>query len=88
MNMNPITYIKKRLYDRRLNIRRDAAVIRGEFVYFIIADYTNIRKRSASDEAIIYHSGSFAEEQCDWDERVVSVAAYDRIYDHIYTGKW
>ena len=82
--MNLITYIKKRLQDRLLNEQRDAAVIRGEFVFVIIKDYTNIRKCSDDGRVVIYYSRYFAEEQSVWDETVVSVAEYDRMFGRPY----
>lgn len=78
--MNPIKYIKKYLRDRQLNIRRERAIIQGDFVYFIIHEYTNIRKKSDDGKVITYYSRYFAEEECDWTEKVVSASEYTRTF--------
>jgi len=81
--MNLIRYIKNRLQDNKLNTQRNAAIIQGDFVYFIIDDCSNVRKRQNGD-VIVYSSRQFAEEKCDWEEVVVSVSEYDRIFGRPY----
>jgi len=82
--MNPIRYIKNYLHDKALNTRRDDAVIRGDFVYFIMTDCTNIRKRHENGDVIVYSSRQFAEVECNWEEVVVSVSEYDRMFGRPY----
>ena len=78
--MNIISYIKKSLQDRRLNVQRNIAVERGDFMYYIVSDDTNFRNRSESSEVVIYSSRSIAEEECEWFEEVISVSEYNRLY--------
>ena len=73
-------WIVKRIWDRKLNAQRDAAVKRGDFLYYIISEYTNIRNRSDDGEIVIYSSRDAAEEVYEWAEEVISVAEYNRIF--------
>jgi len=82
--MNLIRYIKNRLQDDKLHMQRDAAIIRGDFVYFVITDCTNIRKRHENGDVIVYSSRIFAEVECNWDEVVVSVSEYNRMFGRPY----
>jgi hypothetical protein len=55
--------------------------MRGDFVYFIIEEFTNIRKMSDDGKVVVYYSREFAESECDpWEERVVSTSEYNRIF--------
>ena len=54
--------------------------MRGDFVYFVILDGTNLRKKSEDGEVIRYYSREFAEVECDWEEKVVSKSEYYRIF--------
>jgi hypothetical protein len=81
--MNPINCIRKYSEDKRMNMRREAAVIKGDFVYFIIKEGTNIRKMSEDGKVVTYYSREIAEIDCAWDDKVVCVSEYDRIFGSI-----
>lgn len=80
--MNPISRIKKSLQDRRMNTQRNAAVERGDFLYYIVSEDTNLRNRSKDDDEIVIYSSRDAaeEEECEWLEEVISVSEYNRLY--------
>lgn len=78
--MNIISHIKKSLQDRRLNVQRDIAVERGDFLYYIVSEDTNLCNRSGSGEVVIYSSRSVAEEECEWLKEVISISEYNRLY--------
>ena len=66
--------------DRQLNIQRECAVLRGDFKYYVIEEYTNVRKRSEDGKVIVYYSRLFADGECNWIEKAVSVSEYNRIF--------
>ena len=79
--MNLISYIKKSLQDRQLNFQRNAAVERGDFLYYIISEGTNLLNRTEDGEIVIYLYREIAEEECKWEEEVISISEYNRIYE-------
>lgn len=77
--MNLITHIKKSLQDRRLNVQRNIAVERGDFLYYIVLEDTNERILSESIPRI-YSSRTAAEEECEWNYEVISVTEYNEVF--------
>ena len=68
------------------NMRREAQIDRGEFVYYIVEEGTNIRQTTGG-VPIIYSSVDLADRECNWThEIVISVAAYNRLYGRFMKG--
>lgn len=62
------------------NMRREAQVDEGNFLYYIVEEATNIR-RANNGVPIIYSSVDIADDACNWaHEVVISVAAYNLLY--------
>jgi hypothetical protein len=78
--MNPIPYIKKSLQDRRLNVNRNTAVERGEFLYYIVSERTNVRKRYDDGTIVIYNDKEIAEIECGCQEEKIRVSDFNEIY--------
>lgn len=85
--MSIITTIKKYIKDRETNRSRDRQVKTGEFTYFIVKEFSSTRRKTDDGDVIKYCSRYAAEEYCDIDESVVSIATYDRAFGRWVFGK-
>ncbi len=78
--MKIINWIKSLISDRQINFRRNAAVERGEFLYYIVTEFTNVRKRDENGMIIIYNGRDIAELEQEWMEEVIRVSDYNEQY--------
>ena len=69
-----------------MNLKQNE-VVSGNFIYYIIEEGTNIRHTSGG-VPVIYSDVDIADYNCNWThEAVISVAAYNRIFEGIEDGE-
>lgn len=78
--MNIISHIKKSLQGRRLDVRRNNAMESGEFLYYIVSECTNVRKRYEGGTIVIYNNREAAEIECGFQEEIIRVSDFNEIF--------
>ena len=72
---------------QRTDARRDAEVEAGNFVYYVVDEDTNDRKTLDDGTPIIYATQDAAGFACRGYDKVISIAAYDRLYGRFMSNE-
>lgn len=84
---NDLKAMRDSFANDRMNKRKEIEVEAGNFVYYVVDEDTNDRKTLDDGTPIIYATQDAAEFACRGYDKVISIAAYNRLYGRVMSNE-